>query len=380
MRGVLAFAVALAAVAIVAVATVNPRAELMPPSGGVSTASRTPTAVQPRVVFARAVVLDTVPGGGAVMTSAYESFEVITAGGATQSHPVAGVAVGMPTFNGADRIAYWRRGSIMRSTLALSGPYEIVVMDIGAGKERVLLTLKDERSNGEMLWSADRKSLLVPVRMAPSATSQRQNQLLLIDTDSGAARTLHVSSGDASIGPIFADANVLVGIRGSSYVVLDLTSGATRTEAPIRVSGSFNGESSHIAGNSDGTVVELLRRYESDGGPLWIWNARDPSVDIVKVDKRGISDPIFWPGRTEVVYSSATGLAVVDYRVGVTRALHAPAAVHRVVAVDLGGRFALVMSEFGLRILERVGDELREPPDLWLGVASTLTPLGIVFP
>jgi hypothetical protein len=376
-RGAIALA-ALATVAIVvAIGTTIPRAE--PSALTASPATTTSIAASPRVLFAHHVVLDTVPGGGAGITSAYDSFEVLAPGGARQSHPVAGVA-GTPVFDGRDRVAYWRRGSITRSPLELSGAYDVVVLNVRTDREQVLLTLKDERSNGDLLWSADRKSLVVPTRTAEGMSGGVRSRLLLVDADNGATRVLQTSAADAAIGPLFVDAQVVVGVRGSSYVVLDTSSGALRTLRALRVPPSFMGESAEIATSPDGTVLELLRRFESDSGPLWMWNIRDPSVDIAKVDRRGIWDPIFWPGRAEVVFSAATGLMALDYRSGRTRPLVSPPGVHRIVTVDSSGRFALAQTESGLRILDRTGDQLDARPDLALGTDSLLMPLGLFLP
>lgn len=381
-RYVLAAAFAAAFVALVVVTAglrVEPSVVTPTPSAATPTTA-TPIADAPRVVFTRSVVLGGIPGGGLMTASAYDAFVILSAGRSSQSHPIAGVAAGTPVFDGRDRVAYWRRASITATPLALSGPFEVVVMDVGAGRERVLLSLADERSNGELLWSADKKSLVVPTRTAPGTTGSVQNRLLLIDADTGAMRVLHVSSGDASLRPLFADAQVVVGVRGSSYVVLDATSGVVRTEARMRVPSTFLVEWADFASNADGTVLELLRRYESDAGPLRIWNIRDPTIDIARVDQRGIWDPIFWPGRTEVVFSAATGVMAVDYRTGVTRQLVSTSAVDRIVAVESGGRFALGQVGAGVQIFERVGDDLRARPDLSFAAESILHPLGLFVP
>jgi hypothetical protein len=163
-------------------------------------------------------------------------------------------------------------------------------------------------------------------------------------------------------------------------VILDAVSGAVRTQAAMRVQGTPMGEYADLASTSDGTMLELLRRFENEAGPLWIWNARDPGKDIAKVDERGINDPIFWPGRTEVAFTSSSGLAVIDYRSGRTRPLVSPPVRIIVLAVEPGGRFALVRGDTGLQIVERVDDALRARPDLSLIAGSTLKPLGLVMP
>ena len=374
----IAIVLAAAATVVAAIATAGLRAE--PPASTVapSTAAAptaTPIADAPRVVFTRSVLLQ-----GGMTTQAYDAFVILSAGRPSQSHTVAGVAIGTPVFDGRDRIAYWRTASITATPFALSGPYEVVVMDVRAGREHVLLTLTDERSNGELLWAADRKSLVVSTRTAPGSTSSIQNRLILVDADTGATRVLHVSQGDAGIGPLYADAQVVVAVRGASYVVLDAASGVVRGQTPLRVVTSFLQQHAEFASSPDGTIVELHRRYESEAGPLWIWNVRDPGTDIAKVDQRGIWDPIFWPGRTEVVFSGATGLMAVDYRTGLTRQLVSSPGVHRIVAVETSGRFALGQTQSSLQIYERTGDDLKARLDLSFATESLLQPLGVFLP
>jgi hypothetical protein len=372
-----------AAIVVSGITLATLRAELPVATAAPSTATPSrsaATAAGPRVVFVHSVVLDTIPGGGAVTTDAYDSFEVLAPGGTRQSHQIAGVAVGRPVFDGRERFAYWRRASITRPSGTISGAYEVVVWDVRSDRERVLLTLGDERSNGSLFWTADRKSVVVPTRTTTGTAGATQNGLLLFDADTGATRALLPSGDGAGVGPFYVDAQVIVGVRGSSYVVLDAASGAVRGQTPLRVVTSFLQQYAHLVSSPDGTVLELHRRFESEAGPLWIWSAKDPGTDLAKVDERGISDPIFWPGRSEVVFSGLSGLSAVDYGSGRTRPLVSPPGVRSVIAVESGGRFALVGGDAGLQIVERVDDELRARPDLQLTVGPTLTPLGVVFP
>ena len=340
-----------------------------------SQSTPTPSVLVPRVLFAHHLVLDVVPGGGAVVTGAYDSFEVLTPGGPRKSHRVAGVAVGTPVFDGRDRVAYWRRASITPPSAAVSGAYEVVVWGMQADRERVLLTLKDERSDGELLWSADGKSLVVPTRAASATSSGAQTRLLLIDVDSGAARALIVSSGDAMM-PLFADALVVVGVRGPFYVVLDATSGAVRTQTPRRAPAARE-----FASEPDGTVLELVLRFEDAAWPLRIWNVHDPGKDLATVEERGgIRTPIFWPGRTEVVFAGPTGIVTVDYGSGRLRALLPGSGTASVEAVEASGEFALLRTDAGMQIFERIGDELKVRPDVPLAVDATLKPLGLFRP
>jgi hypothetical protein len=329
-----------------------------------------PVAALPQAVFAHYVVLDQVPGGGAVVTSAFDSIELIGPGGQRQSHSIGGVALGQPLFDGRSRVAYWRRASIERPSGTISGPWELVVMDVETGRERVLPMPSEEIANGGLLWAADRKSLVVHTMTAPGASGPIRARVLLIDVDSGSSRVLNTSEADAAVGVLYVDSRIVVGVRGSSYVVLDATSGAMRAQTPQRARGT-------LTTGSDGTVLELQTRFESESGPMWIWNVHDLGTDIAMVDERGISNPTFWPGQTEVVFTRPTGVAAVDYRTGLVRPLVSPRV--GLLAVDLSGRFALVSTDAGLRIVERVGDELRARPDLAIIVGSTLSPLGIVI-
>jgi hypothetical protein len=340
----------------------------------------TPIADAPRAIFSRHVVLDTVPGGGPVLGPGYEAFVILSAGRPAQSRPITGIALGTPVFDGRDRVAYWRTPRITPPSGPVTGPYEVVVWDLRTDRERVLLSIADERSNGGLLWTADKKSLVVPTRTAPGATSPTQNRLLLIDADSAASRVLHVARGDTGIGPLYADAQVVVGVRGSSYVVLDATTGVVRSETPVRVASTPMGQWGDLVSSADGNVLELFRRFESDSGPLRIWNVGDPGTDIAKFDQRGIWDPIFWPGRTEVVFSGATGLMALDYRTGLTRQLVSSPDVHRIVAFESGGQYALAQTESKLLILERTGDDLKARPDLSFAAESILHPLGVFLP
>ena len=378
-RTVVTLAATTVVVAIAAIATttlrVAPGARSAPSASASSSAA---AATAPGVVFARSVVLDWVPGGGAVTTSAYDSFEIVTPGGASLRREVAGVAIGTPVFDGRARVAYWRRASITRTPLGFSGPYEVVVWDIRADQERVLLTLvrTDEGSGGDLRWSADAKSLIVPTRTV--RTGGGESRVLLVDVGSGATRVLQVASPDAIIAPIHVDAQIIVGVGRSSFVVLDAVSGAVRSQTPLRTPTAFLGESAHYAISPDGMVLELVRTFEQEAGPLRVWNVHDPATVVAKVDERGVNDPRFWPGRTEIVFSGPTGFAALDYRTGRTRPLAGSRAW--IEAVDSGGRFALVRSDVGLQIVERVGDELRTRTDLQLIAEATLTPLGIVLP
>ena len=68
----------------------------------------------------------------------------------------------------------------------------------------------------------------------------------------------------------------------------------------------------------------------------------------------------------------------LDYRSGQTRPLVSPSDVH-VLAVEDGGRFALVRTGAGDQLFERIGDDLKARPDLQVTVGGTLRPLGVLL-
>jgi hypothetical protein len=182
-------AAAAIAVVVLAIAIAAPSTQSPAPTATPSLA--TPSGA-PRVIFTRQVVLGGVPGGGLVMGPAFDAFVILSAGRPPESHHVVGDGIGTPVFDGRDRIAYWRSAGFTSSS-GMSGPYEVVVWDLRADRERVLLTLKDERSSGELLWSADLKSLVVPTRAVAATGGGAQTRLLLIDADSGTMRVLHTA-------------------------------------------------------------------------------------------------------------------------------------------------------------------------------------------
>lgn len=336
-----------------------------------------PIAEQVSIVLAQYLVLDRVPGGGAVTTQAFDAFLVASPGRPPLPHRVAGVAIGTPVFDGRDRVAYWRRTTLVQPVDIASsmGGYDLVVWEIRADRDRVLLTLSDERPNADLLWSADRASIVVATQSGASGAQDTRSRLLVIDAAGGAARTLTNGPG-ARIAPVFADAQIVAGVRESSYVVIDASSGAVRTQSPLRTP-----RASSFVSSPDGTVFELVTRFEDAAWPLRIWNVRDPGTELATVEERqGIIAPAFWPGRSEVVFLGPAGIVAIDYRSGRTRSVVSPWDRTSVIAVEDSGRFALVRTDSGLQLVERVSDELRARPDLTPAQDQLVLPLGLFRP
>ena len=300
-------AVLAAAAVVIAFATAS---IVLRPEAPVATGSppiASPITIVPRILYAHHVVLDTVPGGGAVTTDAYDSFEIETPGRPRQTHAIAGVATGTPIFDGHGRVAYWRVPSMTRS-LEIAGPFDLVVWDIGTDRDRVLLTLRDEGPGGSVLWTADRTSLLVPTRARPATGRDTLARLLVIDADSGATRVLGTPAVEA-VAPIFADAQIVAGVRGTSYIVLDATTGAVRTQTAMRVPGTPMGEYTSVASSPDGTVVELLRRFESDAGR---WHQERTSTTTENIHDRYYFRRSRLGNRADIFQASwATNLTVI---------------------------------------------------------------------
>jgi hypothetical protein len=263
-------------------------------SGVASQATATPSAVPtvaasgPHLIAAHRIVTDSVPGGGAVVTQAFDSFRVVSATGVASDSMISGVAVGTPVFDGASRVAYWARTSLS------SGAHRLMVWDTTTRQERVLLSLGAEGIAGDPLWTSDGRSLIVSVR---NAAGDRV-RLTRVDAETAVVTLLSETSVADALGPIYADDAIVVGLRAQgAYVVLDARTGKQSSATPLRMPRATE----FIAGRS-GVVLELVRAFEGESGPLRIWRASNPGVTVATIDERGITTPLYWPATGEVVY------------------------------------------------------------------------------
>lgn len=339
------------------------------PTAGVlsgETPSGTPALAQPKLLVANRLITDRGPGGMPIVTTdAFESFEILSTSGAVKTYALSGVAVGTPVFDGRSRVAFWKRPSLA------GGAQSLAVWDIVSGLERVLLTLSDEPPGSGLLWTADSRSLILWPR-TPGSNSQ--GRLMRVDPSTGDVRVIALNPLTNSVRPVFADDDVIVGVGVRGYVVIDARSGELRTEVPLR-----QPYASEFTASPDGSVLELVRPFESSAGPLRIWSARSPSTTFATVAERGIDSPLFWPGRTEAVYTEGTGISAIDYRTGATRLVASLAEPPGLVVFDAAAEFLVAYDASGYLIMERSGDGLRPRTDLrFPGSTSLRDVLGVI--
>jgi hypothetical protein len=111
-------------------------------------------------------------------------------------------------------------------------------------------------------------------------------------------------------------------------------------------------------------VLELVRAFESGAGPLRIWRASTPGTTLVTEDGPGIETPLFWPGRSEVVFVRGRSIYAVDYNTGASRKLTDFPDGPRLAGFDITGNILVVNVGNGFVAFERSGDALKPRTDL----------------
>ena len=355
-----AAAVGVLALIVVGAVVLSGRAAL--PVATSPSASTSLAGLGPRLLLAHRAVLDVGPGGTpTVVTQAFDAFSILSPDGRAANYPISGVAVGTPKFDGQGRIAYWARASVS------TGEYRLAVWEAVTKQERTLLTLGGESPAGDPTWTSDTRAVLVAIK----PTAGDQVRLLRVNADgSGSAA---VSDPAPAVGVVYADDGVIVGIRGGNYVVLDARAGQTIRAKPHQP------VASELGANEGGIVWELVRPFESETGPLRIWRSSDPSVTLATVDQRGVETPVFWPGRSEVVFVRGTSVYSIDYDTGASRELLSFPDAPRLVAFDPTGAVLVVRYGTGFAAFERSGDGLRPRTDLQFAATSAdlFDPIGV---
>jgi hypothetical protein len=334
------------------------------PSPAAASPSPAPTspAASARLVTAHRAVLDTGPGGmPTVVTQTFDAFSILAPDGTSTNYPIAGVALGTPTFDGHGRVAYWARTSVT------SGVFRLAVWDLATRQERTLLTLADDRPAGEPIWTGDGRALI-----AASKAGDR-TRLLRLTADGTASAVIRDPAPDGLI-LVYADDAVIVGFHSGTYVVLDARSGQTIRQTPMR-----QPVASVMTANAGGVVWERVRPFESETGPLRVWPATDPTQTLATIEQRGVETPLFWPGRTEIVFVRGNSVYSLNYGTGAMRELLTFPDAPRLVAFDPTGTILVVKPGSGFAAFERAGDGFNERKDLrFASVSSDLyEPLGL---
>jgi hypothetical protein len=361
----------LAAVAIGLVVFLVVTVLAVPAQPSASSPSPSPTIDGPHLIAAHRLVTDTVPGGGQVVTQAFDSMRIVSSTGATSDFALKGVAVGTPAFDGVSRVVYWSRPSLA------SGSYRLVVWDATTGQERVVFTLSDEGISGDPLWSADGGSLIVNTRTADG----ERVRLNRVEVNTAAVTLLSETRTADALSPIYADDAIVVGLRGQTYVVLDARTGRKSSETPMRAP-----RATEFVASRSGIVLELVRAFEGESGPLRIWRVSDPGATVGTIDERGITTPLYWSATAEVVYVRGLTIYAFNPTTGGARVLAA-------FAPSTGALSLVGFTRGGDSLMVRIGDRFRalkmlapsNPPfDLQLGPfedfvlsPSAFEPIGV---
>jgi hypothetical protein len=330
---------------VVIIASVQPRA----PTSGSPSRERSGDA-GPHLLLAHRAVLDTVPGGGSVVTEAFDSFRILSTDGAAADAAISGVAIGRPAFDGQGRLAYWGRTSLT------SGAYRLTIWDANTQQERTILTLADERPAGEVLWTADGRALIALTQTA----SGDRFRMIRIDAIAPApvSNVLSETTAEGQITPLYADEAIVVGVSARSYVVLDGRTGQTVREVPLR-----SPRAGQFTASRSGFALELVRTFEAEAGPLRIWRVTDPSTTIASVEELGISTPLVWPGRAEVVYVRGNQIYAMDLASGAKRVLASLPETPVLIGFSPAGDELVVRVGNAFRAFAVAGDQLQSRPN-----------------
>jgi hypothetical protein len=215
------------------------------------------------------------------------------------------------------RVAYWREAG---------AAFELVIWDSGSPTVMVLATESELMPWATPVWTSDSDSIVTTVATAPSAAppgaAPARGRLEIRSASGGAARTLMAFAGEYPIVALFADREIVAGLRSGrtnmTYVVLDAKSGGLRNTtdaATFRFSGSaVRGRMAWgIIGEFESTKPATLR----------VWPVDDYGNEAARVEVAGAGIPFAWPGRNEVAFSTSTPgrdeIRALDYASGSSR-------------------------------------------------------------
>jgi hypothetical protein len=215
------------------------------------------------------------------------------------------------------RVAYWREAG---------AAHELVIWESGSPTVRVLTTESELVPWATPLWTEDGASIVTTVATAPSAAPPgappARGRLDIRGASAGVARTLMTFAGEYPIVALFADADIVAGLRSGrtnmTYTVLDAKTGglrSTTSAATFRFSGSA----------AKGRIAwGLIGEFEStEPGTLRAWPIEEYGREAARVEVPGPGIPLAWPGRSEVAFSTSTPgrdeIRALNYATGASR-------------------------------------------------------------
>jgi hypothetical protein len=216
------------------------------------------------------------------------------------------------------RVAYWRE--------ARGGGFELVVWEIGNTTIRVMASESDLAPWTVPLWTTDGEAIITTVATAPSAAppgaAPARGRLEILSVPGGTRRTLTEFAAEYPIVALFADRDVITGLRlgttAMTYVALDANSGSLRTTADAETFRFFG------AATQARMAWGLIGEFESTKpATLRVWEVADYGREVARVEVPGPGIPLAWPGRSEIAFSSFTPggheIRALDYASGLSR-------------------------------------------------------------
>lgn len=265
------------------------------------------------------------------------------------SHELVGL-LGGPVYDGATKLAYWRRGSGTTAS-------ELVVWDMARGTTRTVF--RSESQAGTLIWSAGRDRLVVVVK-----NDSLSDRLVVIELASGSSREVAVFSDRPTVDPIYADERVIAGYgRTGTYEVLDARTGQLLSAFPISSFVGYGGTQP----SRDGMVFDLETNFEAPARPLYVWRVDAPQDPVAVVEQGELHDPLFRPEHSEILYGDGFELEVVDYGTGHGEVVHAFPRTDfgwpTPIAFDARGEHLLVRSHAGFQVFAMRDRQLQHVAD-----------------
>jgi len=360
-----------------AVVTLIPSA----PGGPVASSPSATARHAPSLLMGRRVVI----GGttmASVVTDAIDAFEIVGPDGSSRGFPLSGVAIGTPSFDGEDRLAYWSRQSVD------GGEYRLAIWSAATHDARVIFEEPGVLPGGAPVWTADGRAVIVGVRRDCVGPTR----VFRVNVDGSGAVMLTGAPALIGLNAIYFDDDIIlidrlqavsvpprstcaasVGSPVGSYAVLDARTGAVRKV----VAHAPSARELHVS--RSGVVAELTLHFESASHPLRVFAAAQPDVDLVSYDDpRGITSPYFWPGRTELVFTQDGGITALDYTSSSLRSFAVPVPGAVVAGFDPTGQSLMLRTDAGYAVAERSGDDLHLRADVSYKLAGSPSLLGVL--
>lgn len=239
--------------------------------------------------------------------------------------------------------AYWRPTDESRSS------FDLVVWRFLGDRLTVLATIRGEAPWAGPIWSSNGEELISAITTAearPPSLPPASSRLIALKT-TGSLREIARYTNQFPPVPVIAGPDFVGGLtrptgdRSGSYVVIDGRSGRVVREAAAE---RFRTQ----VGDPTGDAVLGIARPQEAAGPatLRVWKGSDYGAELARLQLGEVTEGIFRPGRSEIVFGVATGgrfeMQILDHRSGTSRSALRSTDRITPLAFDAGGRWLLV--------------------------------------